>query len=85
MTTPSISLSHDSCDQHFDAWVVRLTEFTFRFEIELHTVPPHYYLWALETSLPTPRAEVRSLKLAVSTEFSSGKGREAINSNPGKI
>lgn len=41
-------------------------------------------MWVLETSLPPPRAEGRSPRLAVSPEFSPGKGKEAINSNPRK-
>ena len=57
-----------------------LNEFMFRFEIELHTILGHYYLWLLETPLTPPRAEVRFPRLADSIEFSPGKGKEAINS-----
>lgn len=83
---------YDPCSHHCSVtgvpstlmYVIRLTEFIFRFEIELHAILGHYYLWVLETSLPPQRAEVRSLRLAVTTEFSSGKGKEVINSNPEK-
>lgn len=66
-------------------YVIRLTEVIFRFETELRAKLGHYYLWVLETSLPPPRAEVRSLRLAITTEFSSGKGNIVINLNPEKL
>lgn len=64
--------------------VIRLTEFIFRFEIALPQILGHDYLRVLETSLPPLRAEVRSLRLAITTEFPSGKGKEVINSNSEK-